>query len=441
MKRIVVIGGGAAGIAAACRLAEQGVKVLLLERAPRLGGRAASFTHHRADEEIDYGQHVLMRCCTHTIDMLAHLGMSEAVSFQSRLRVPIVCGTKRTTLTSTPLPGPLHLVPGLLGYHLLALKERLGLARAGLALLTQDPPENLPFSEWLQDNGQGPRAIRRLWNPICVATLNARTDTVSVAAAAKVFKDGFFTPHGADLGLFTLPLSRIFAKALPYLNARGGEVRLKARVEKILIENGKATGVLLASGEQVGSSGIIAASLPFDLLPLLPQEAAKEPYFTAMTQLHWSPIVNLHLWFDGPVMDEPFLIAVESPVQAIFNISQTQARDGHTHIVLSQSAAQDLINLPNEEVRDRLLAALEELLPTIRPAQLLDTLVIRHPRATFLPSPGSDAQRPGAKTPIDGLFLAGDYTATGWPSTLEGAVRSGRVAAERLIQSFSPEQL
>jgi len=430
MKRIVVIGGGAAGIAAACRLAEQGVKVLLLERAPRLGGRAASFTHHRADEEIDYGQHVLMRCCTHTIDLLAHLGMSEAVSFQSRLRVPIVCGTKRTTLTSTPLPGPLHLVPGLLGYHLLALKERLGLARAGLALLTQDPPENLPFSEWLQDNGQGPRAIRRLWNPICVATLNARTDTVSVAAAAKVFKDGFFTPHGADLGLFSVPLSRVFSAAGPYLHARGGEVRLKARAEKILIENGRATGVLLASGEQVESSGIIAAVPPPDLLSLLPQEVAKSSPFDMTSQIRWSPIVNLHLWYDRPVMDEPFLIAVDSPVQAIFNISQIQESDGHTHIVLSQSAAQDLINLPNEEIRARLLAALEELLPAVRTAQLLDSLVIRHPGATFLPFPGSASLRPRAQTPIAGLLLAGDYTATGWPSTLEGAVRSGQIAAE-----------
>jgi len=430
MKRIVVIGGGAAGIAAACKLAEQGAKVLLLERSPRLGGRAASFTHQRANEEIDYGHHVLMRCCTQTVDLLTGLGMAEAVFFQSRLRVPIVCGSDRTMLSSIPLPGPLHLLPSLLGYRLLTLRERLGVARAAAALLLQSSAENRTFGKWLRDHRQGSKSVKHLWEPICIATLNAHVDQVSAAAAAKVFKDGFFTPHGADLGLFTLPLSRIFAKAIPYLHARGGEVRLKARVEKILIENGRATGVLLSIGEQVESSGIIAAVPPPDLLSLLPQEVAKSSPFDMTSQMRWSPIVNLHLWYDRPVMDEPFLIAVESSVQAIFNVSQIQERDGHTHIVLSQSAAQDLINLPNEEIRDRLLAALEELLPAVRTAQLLDSLVIRHPRATFLPTPGSETQRPEAKAPIDGLFLAGDHTATGWPSTLEGAVRSGRTAAD-----------
>ncbi len=429
MKRIVVIGGGAAGIAAACWLAEQGVKILLLERAPRLGGRAASFTHRRRDEEIDYGHHVLMRCCRQTLALLEHLGMCKAVAFQPRLRAPMTDGSHAVVLKSVALPGPFHLLPGLLRYRLLTLQERLSVVCAALSLLLLDSPKCVSFLEWLQKHRQVPTAIGRLWDPICVATLNAHTNAVSVAAAAKVFRDGFFTAHGADLGLFTVPLSRVFSAAIPYLQARGGEIRLKARVEKILIESGRATGVRLSSGEQIETSGIIAAIPPFDLFPLLPEDVAKSSTFAAMRQLRWSPIVNLHLWFDGPVMDEPFLIAVESPVQAIFNISQIQARDGHTHIVLSQSAAQDLIHLPKEEIRDRLLAALEELLPAVRTAQLLDSLVIRHPRATFLPSPGSGAQRPGSKTPVDGLFLAGDYTATGLPSTLEGAVRSGRIAA------------
>lgn len=430
MKKVVVIGGGAAGIAAACRLAEQRVKVLLLERSPRLGGRAASFTHRRADEEIDYGHHILMRCCTQTINLLACLGMGKAVLFQSRLRVPIVRGSDRTVLASVPLPGPLHLLPSLLGYRLLTLSQRLCIARAATALLLQSPTKNCSFGEWLRNHHQGSNSIMRLWNPICVATLNANVDEVSASAAAKIFKDGFFMPHGADIGLFTLPLSRIFAAAIPLLHARGGEVRLKARVEKILIENGKATGILLSSGEQIEASQIIAAIPPFDLLSLLPQEVAESSPFAMMRQIRWSPIVNLHLWFAGPVMDEPFLIGVDSPVQAIFNVSRIHGKDGPTHIVLSQSAALDLIHLPNEEIQDRLLAALDKLLPAVHAAQLLDALVIKHPQATFLPSPGSDPQRPGTQTPIQGLALAGDYTATGWPSTLEGAVRSGRIAAK-----------
>ncbi|HUT87028.1 MAG TPA: hydroxysqualene dehydroxylase HpnE [Candidatus Heimdallarchaeota archaeon] len=441
MKKAIVIGGGAAGIAAACRLAECGIRVLLLERSPRMGGRAASFNHHRMGEEIDYGQHILMRCCTDTIELLDDLGVLEHVFFQPRLRVPIVCGTKRAMLASTPLPGPLHLVPSLLGYRLVNLSERLGLARAGLAFLAQDPPENLAFSEWLQDNGQGPRAIRRLWNPICVATLNDHAETVSASAAAMVIKEGFLRPCGAAIGLFTAPLSRIFSAAMPFIQARGGTVRLKAPVEKILIEHGRACGVQLTSGDQIPAEGMVVAVPPPNLLPLLPQESAEEPYFAAMTQLHWSPIVNLHLWYDRPVMDESFLIAVESPVQAIFDVSRIRGSAGPTHIVLSQSAAQQWINLSNDEIRDQLLSALEKLLPAIRTARLLDALVIKHPRATFLPAPRSESLRPKTQAPIDHLFLAGDFTATGWPSTLEGAVRSGRIAAERLIQSFSPEQL
>jgi len=148
-----------------------------------------------------------------------------------------------------------------------------------------------------------------------------------------------------------------------------------------------------------------------------------------MKKIRFSPIVNLHLWFDRPVMEEPFLVVIDSPVQAVFDVSRIQGKEGPTHVVLSQSAARDLINRPNEEIRNQLLAALEELFPAVRTAKLLDALVIRHPRATFLPTPGSEALRSEAKTPINGLFLAGDYTATGWPSTIEGAVRSGRAAA------------
>ncbi len=438
MKQVIVIGGGAAGIAAACRLAECGIEVLLLERLPRMGGRAASFIHHRMGEEIDYGQHVLMRCCTGTIELLDDLGILDRVFFQPRLRVPIVCSTKRMMLASTPLPGPLHLVPGLLGYRLVNLSERLGLARAGLAFLVQDPPENLPFSEWLQDNGQGPRAIRRLWDPICVAMLNDHVEAVSASAAAMVIKEGFLRPCGAAIGLFTAPLSRIFSAAMPFIQARGGSVRLKAPVERILIEHGRACGVQLTSGDQISAEGVVVAIPPTNLLPLLPQESAEVPYFAAMTQLHWSPIVNLHLWFSDPVMEEPFIIAVDSPVQAIFNISRIHRKGGPTHIILSQSAAQEWIGLPNEEIRDQLLAALEKVLPAIRTTRLLDALVIKHPRATFPPAPRSESLRPKTQTPIGRLFLAGDFTATGWPSTLEGAVRSGRVAAERMIQSFSP---
>ena len=433
MKPVIVIGGGPAGIAAACALAERGRKTLLLERAPRLGGRAASFNYVTMDEEVDYGQHVLMRCCTASIDLLQQLGMETSVRFQKSLRVPIVCGTGRSVFTSViasvPLPGPLHLLPSLIQYHPLSFRERVAVLRAGLSLLTQNPREEQTFANWLSSHGQTERAIARLWEPICIATLNERPHAVSARAAQMIFKEGFFSPHGAEMGLFTLPLSRIFSAAIPFLRARGGEVRTDAPVRRILAEEGKVHGVELITGERIESNEVIATIPPYDLLPLLPEAVISDPLFTRLEKIRFSPIVNLHLWFDRPVMEEPFLIAVDSPVQAIFDLTKIQGREGATHIVLSQSAARDLIDIPITTIKERLFSTLSALLPKAHKACLLDDLLIKSPRATFVPAPGSAVLRPGAQTPIGGLLLAGDYTATGWPSTIEGAIRSGRGAA------------
>ncbi len=429
MKPVIVIGGGPAGIAAACALAERGRKTLLLERASRLGGRAASFDYITMDEEVDYGQHVLMRCCTASIDLLQQLGMETSVRFQKSLRVPIVCGTDRSVITSVPLPGPLHLLPSLIQYHPLSFRERVAVLRAGLSLLTQNPREEQTFADWLSSHGQTERAIARLWKPICVATLNERPHAVSARTARMIFKEGFFSPHGAEMGLFTLPLSRIFSAAIPFLRARGGEVRTDAPVRRILVKEGRVRGVELITGERIEANEVIAAIPLYDLLPLLPEMVISDPIFTRLEKIRFSPIVNLHLWFDRPVMEEPFLIAVDSPVQAIFDLTKLQGREGTTHIVLSQSAARDLIDTPITTIKERLFSTLSALLPKAQKARLLDDLLIKSPRATFVPASGSEVLRPGAQTPIAGLLLAGDYTATGWPSTIEGAIRSGRGAA------------
>ena len=437
MKPVIIIGGGPAGIAAACALAERGSKTLLLERASRLGGRAASFNYITMDEEVDYGQHVLMRCCTASIDLLQQLGMEMSVRFQKSLRVPIVCGTDRSVgtevitsvIASVPLPGPLHLLPSLIQYRPLSFRERVAVLRAGLSLLTQNPGEEQTFADWLSSHGQTERAIARLWEPICIATLNERPHAVSARAARMIFKEGFFSAHGAEMGLFTLPLSRIFSAAIPFLRARGGEVKTDAPVRRILAEEGKAHGVELITGERIEANEVIAAIPPYDLLPLLPEAVISNPIFTRLEKIRFSPIVNLHLWFDRPVMEEPFLIVVDSPVQAIFDLTKIQGREGTTHIVLSQSAARDLIDIPITTIKERLFSTLSALLPKAHKARLLDDLLIKSPRATFVPAPGSEVLRPGAQTPIGGLLLAGDYTATGWPSTIEGAIRSGRGAA------------
>ncbi len=429
MNPVLVIGGGPAGIAAACALADRGKTVLLLERSPRLGGRAASFFHRRIGEEIDYGQHVLLGACTRTIDLLVRIGEAGSLALQPAMRVPIAWPGGRSILKSSPLPGPLHLLPSLLSYWALSLGERLAVLRAGLGLLQGAVPEDVPFSVWLSRRGQSPGVIASLWDPITIATLNARCEQAAARSAAFVFREGIFRRGGARLGLFTRPLSLVFSAAAGYLEARGGSVRLRCGVRRILVEQGAVWGIELEGGPRLVARTVIAAVPPGDLLTLLPDDLQRIPPFSGLAGIRPVPIVDVHLWVDRPVMPEPFVVAIRSPLQAIFDATRLQRRDGPTHLVVSQSAAVPWMRMPVEAVQEQLLDALRELLPAMGDACLLDALVIRHPRATFLPAPGVERLRPPAGTPINGLVLAGDYTRTGWPSTIEGAVRSGERAA------------
>lgn len=433
MARVLIGGGGPAGISAACRLARAGIETVLIERSARLGGRAASFRYSRTDGEIDYGVHVIMRACTETIALLELIGAEGSVRFQPRLYVPIRHPGGRGAVYSAPLPGPLHLLPSILTYGPLAWRERVGAALAGMALLLWEPQEEETFGEWLARHRQSPQAVARLWDPIAIAALNARVNSVSARAARFVFRNGFFRTHGADMGLFTRPLSRVFGNAVPFLEGRGGRVILGRGAEEVLIEDGRAVGMKLADGEVIEGDGVIIAVGPDRVAALIPPDLQTDPSFARLSGFRFSPIVNVHLWFDRKVMEEEFVIGVDSPVQAVFDVTRIQGSPGPTHIAISQSAAGDLIPLRNDEIVSGITSALGALLPKVRKARLIDSLVVRHPRATFVPAPETDELRPPPRTPIHGLYLAGDYTRTGWPATIEGAVRSGGLAAQALL--------
>ena len=434
MKPVVIIGGGPAGIAGAVHLAKRGVRTVLIERSARLGGRAASFLYAKMDEEIDYGQHVLMRCCTHSIDLLRLLGQGDSVSFQPSLRVSMRSETRTDEIASRPLPGALHLLPSLLTYRFLSFSERMNAVKAALSLLLRDP-DDVSFDEWLRGQGQGKREIATLWEPISVATLNAHAGDASARAARVVFKRGFFKHHGADIGLFTRPLSHVFSSATSYLEGSGGTVLLEAPVSRIIVERGRASGVRLRTGEIIDAHAIISAVSSPDLVSILPPDVVRDKYFSCLKGLNYAPIVNVHLWFDRSIMDEPFIIAVDSRIQAVFDVSATRRDMKRHHIVISQSAATDWIDAQPGEIVDTSLSELKKILPQARKAELIDSLVIKSRSATFIPSPGTDELRPEPTAPISGLFLAGDYTATGWPATIEGAVRSGINAVEALLST------
>lgn len=431
MKPVIIIGGGPAGIASASTLAKSGVETVVIERSKRLGGRAASFFYSRMQEDVDYGEHVLMRCCTESIALLKLIKQEDSVSFQPRLRVPMVDETRSGAISSSALPGILHLLPTLLCYRFLPFRTRMRTMQTGLSLLLQYP-EDVSFAKWLADHGQGETAIATLWNPICMATLNAHAGDVSARMAQVVFKRGFFRPHGADIGMFSRPLSKIFESAIPFLEARQGRVLLGVSARRIIIDDGHVRAVEMPDGELIEADAVISAvSLP-DLLQLLPH-ARRDPFFESLFEISFSPIMNIHLWFDRPVMDERFIIGVDSPLQAMFDVSAAHGDTEKHHIVISQSAATPWIDMPIGSIVDEFLSALRKLLPRALEANLVDALVIKSRQATFIPSPGADALRPASTTPIKGLFLAGDYTATGWPATIEGAVRSGINVADALL--------
>ncbi len=442
---VIVIGGGAAGIAAACALAAEGVHAVVLEQSTRLGGRAASFFYPRMQEEVDYGQHILMRCCRESIDFFSTIAQTDAISFQPHLSIPVSGERGIGKITSAPFPGALHLLPTLLSYGPLPLRARLRIAQAVLPLLLKTP-EDVPFDKWLARHGQRGEAISAVWDPICVATLNAHTHQVSTRAARMVFERGFFRRHGADIGLFTRPLSQIFAASVPYLSRRDVDVRTRTRAESLLVDNETVTGVKLATGEEIIGSSVIAAIPPHDLAPLIAPEASPvSDYFARVAELLHSVIVNVHLWYDQAVMEDPFVMGINSPLQAVFNV--TAAHSAHAtatrfagektfHIVISQSAAADWMNLSTDAIKDLVLSNLPLLVPAARGVHPIASLVVKSPRATFVPAPGSDRLRLSPRTPIRGLVIAGDHVNTGWPATIEGAVRSGKMAAACALESL-----
>lgn len=432
MSDVIVIGGGFAGTAAACRLAGDGHRPLLLERSPRLGGRAASTFSKEQDEAIDYGQHVLMRCCTASSGFLLRIGMSHAVRFQPTLSIPIVSPGVRTVLRSSFLPGILHIAPALLRYRALPLRDRTRVMKAGLAMSLRRVRADVPFAEWLAGHGQSDRAIRLLWDPICIATLNAPASDVGLQAARKVFRDAFFRPDGADMGFFTTPLSGVFDAAHRYVEQTGGSVRKSSPAKRLIVRRDHVCGIELETGETIESETIVCAVPPTELARLAGETETLAGLVEKASRLRWSPIVNLHAWFDRPVLEDEFAVAVDSPVQAVFDVTRLhgqRGKDGTTHLVLSQSAADEWIDRPFAEVEESLLGALGELFPRVRQAKIKRALVVRHRCATFVPEPGADRLRPRAVSPIRGFYLAGDWTFTGWPSTIEGAIRSGIVAA------------
>jgi squalene-associated FAD-dependent desaturase len=428
--RVAVIGGGLAGITAALAVAETGRPVTLYEARPRLGGATHSFQRGRLT--VDNGQHVFLRCCTAYRSLLARLGSAGRVSVQPRFDVPVLTPDGRHgRLRRGRLPGPFHLLPALAGYSLLSPADRLRAVRAAVALGRADPADPaldaIDLESWLAGHGQSGPARRLLWELFAVAALNIGMDQAAVGPAAMVFRTALFgRADAADIGIPTAPLSDLHAAAAQAaIEARGGEVRLSAKVKAI--EPGPTGPTVLLDGVREEASAVVVATPHQQTASLVPEEAA--PDRDRWSALDASPIVNVHVVYDREVTELPFAAVVDSPVQWVFDKTATAGLDHGQYLAVSVSAAAHWIDMPTSGVREAFIPALERIFPAARDAHVADLFVTRERCATFRQGPGSGALRPPATTRWPGLYLAGAWTDTGWPDTMEGAVRSGLTAA------------
>jgi squalene-associated FAD-dependent desaturase len=438
-RRVVVIGGGLAGITAAVSLRDAGAAVTLLESRPRLGGAASSYS--RAGMMIDNGQHVFLRCCSSYQDLLARLGVTDQVSIQKRFDVTILTGTGtgHARLRRSSLPSPLHFAGALAGYPLLSLAERAKVGRAALAFRFADPAspdlDRQRLGEWLAVRGQDERARRRLWDLFIISALNINGDDANVGLAATVIKTALLGRRdAADIGMAKVPLGRLHADATAALLGRvGAEVRLGARAASVELLPGG--GFRIGGPADSGAASILADAV---VLAVPPGQAARLAGSCGVMQapdfehLGCSPIVNVHVVYDRQVMQLPFVAAVDSPVQWVFDKTRQSGLRAGQYLAVSLSAADDFVDMPTAALRQLFLPALEQLFPAAAGAGITDFFVTRERRATFRQGPGSGALRPGAATSVPGLVLAGAWTDTGWPDTMEGAVRSGHNAAREL---------
>ncbi|MDR2987466.1 MAG: hydroxysqualene dehydroxylase HpnE [Nocardiopsaceae bacterium] len=456
-QRVVVIGGGLAGIRAAIGLRDAGVEVTLVEARPRLGGAASSYA--RGGMTIDNGQHVFLRCCASYQELLERLDATGLVSVQERFDVTVLSPRGTARLRRTGLPGPLQFGKALAGYRLLSLTERIKIARAALAMRFLDPADpaldRTRLGDWLAAKSQSESARRLMWDLFIVSALNIAGDDASLPLSATVIKMALLGERGAaDIGIASVPLGDVHGRAAADLLGRlGARVMYGSRAAaieplasggfRVRIESA-AGGTRLADGNGSPTAAEVSELVADGVVLAVPASQARRLAGPAgisaadrWDDLGSSPIVNIHVIYDRQITSLPFAAAVESPVQWVFDKTRQAGLAAGQYLAVSLSAADSYVDVPAASLRDQFLPALEQLFPAAAGASVTDFFVTRERRATFRQSPGTGALRPGTATSVPGLVLAGAWTDTGWPDTMEGAVRSGQHAAEKLISELN----
>jgi squalene synthase HpnD len=441
-KKVVVLGAGYAGLAAATELILRGHDVTLIEGRALLGGRAHSFVDARSGLVLDNGQHILMGCYHETLGLLRRLGVTDRLYSPPRIEVPFA-GEKGRSLLAATAPDPLHLLSALLGYGELSARDKI--AAIGLALRLRvgaNALANETAEAWLRRWRQTPNLIRALWEPLCIAALNEPVATASARLFATVIRRSFLGGAAdSSILLSRVGLSELFAPEVKtLLGMCGGAVRLQTPVTSLGFAGTRLQEIRLADGTALQPEAVVSA-LPWHVLRgLLP---ADTKLAQACAKIGDAPIVSLHLWLDRPILREPFIGLLDSPVHWVFSRDHihgpnADGRPGHV-ITAVVSGARDLVDKTSAELEELTLRELARFLPEAREVKVLHRMVYKARSATFAATPDTEPLRPEATTEWSNFWLAGDWTNTGLPATIEGAILSGTRAAravdEATIQS------
>jgi squalene-associated FAD-dependent desaturase len=461
---VIVIGGGLAGLAASVALAEAGWRVRLFEQRPFLGGRAASFELPNG-EHVDNCQHVTFGCCTNLEDFYRRVGSGDKIKFFDRLLLLDPQG-RRGEMHAGLLPAPLHMTGSFLTFAPLGLKDKIAIARAFNSIILAggrpkdvEEPGGISMLEWLQRHKQTPAAISRFWRTVLVSALSEELERIDARYGVDVFwKAVLSTKHGYRMGVPIVALGELYEGCRQAIEQRGGEVMFRSPARSLKIENNKLIAAIFDSNRGETADAFVLALPHQTLAELLPDSVKQSvPCLAHLDKITDAPITGVHFWFDRQVMVEPFITLLDTTTQWIFNKSGLYAASAagtsngtatgkHSPVSLAHnssnsqylqlviSASYNFLQMPRQEIIDLCLKEVRQALPAARSANLLKSTVIKEPAATFSPQPGVDRWRPIQETSIAGLFLAGDWTATGWPATMEGAVRSGYLAAEAILR-------
>jgi squalene-associated FAD-dependent desaturase len=440
-KKVVVLGAGYAGLACAAELVLRGHDVTLLESRALLGGRAHSFVEPKTGLTLDNGQHILMGCYHETLDLLRQLGVSRRLQTPPRLHVPYRSGRGQHALTASA-PAPLHLLSALLHFGELSVSDKFAAVKLALRLRAgQEPGPHETVAGWLGRWKQTPNLIRALWEPLCLAALNEPVDTGSAALFATVIRRSFLgSAADSTIYLSRVGLSELFAPEIgELLEMCGSRVATQSPVKALRFSGAAIGEIELGDGTILRPEAVVSA-LPWHVLRgLLPAESKLAG---ACRSLGDAPIVSLHLWMDRPILEEPFVGFLDSPVHWVFNREliheATTDQEGHIVTVVI-SGARSVLDLSPAELEEMTLRELRRFLPPAREARVLHRMIYKARSATFAATTAAEALRPGAITEWSNFWLAGDWTDTGLPATIEGAILSGRRAAAAVDASVPAE--